>query len=58
MSKIIRREFMGSWPIFWLLCLSILGIPLAILYYQTGLLQIEHEIEDAETFVAGFRARR
>lgn len=58
MSKIVRMEFMGSWIVFWLLCLSVLGIPLAILYYKTGLIRIEHEIEDAENFISEFRAGR
>ena len=55
MPKIVRYEFMGSWPIFWILCVSIFGIPAAILYLLTGTLRIEHEVEDPEEFVSAFR---
>jgi hypothetical protein len=39
-----------------LLCLTLVGIPLAILYLLSGTLRIEDEIEDPEQFVAAFRA--
>ena len=55
MSKIVRYEFMGSWGIFWLLCLTTVGIPIAILYLLTGTLRIENEMEDPEEFVSAFR---
>jgi len=29
MSKIVRHEFMGSWIYFWLLCITVIGIPVA-----------------------------
>jgi hypothetical protein len=57
MSKIVRNEFMGSWLLFSLLCLTIVGIPLALLYLLTGTIRIEEEIADPEGFVAAFRAR-
>jgi hypothetical protein len=56
MSKIIRYEFMGSWFLFWLLGITVLGIPLAILYLLSGTIRIEHEIEDPERFVELFRS--
>lgn len=32
MAKVVRYEFMGSWLIFWILFISGLGLPFAILY--------------------------
>ena len=58
MSKIIRYEFMGSWLFFWFLCISAIGIPLAILYLLNGTLRIENEMADPEQFVAAFRDRK
>lgn len=56
MPKIIRYEFMGSWFRFWLLCLTVIGIPIAVLYLIDGTLRIEHEIDDPERFVEEFRS--
>jgi len=56
MSKLIRDQFMGSWFLFWLLSITIIGIPLAVLYLLEGTIRIETEMEDPETFVAGYRA--
>lgn len=56
MSKIIRYEFMGSYLLFWFLCITGIGIPIAILYLLNGTLRIEHEIADPEQFVSAFRA--
>jgi hypothetical protein len=56
MSKIVRYEFMGSWLLFWLQCVTIIGIPLAILYLLNGTLRIEDETADPENFVSAFRA--
>jgi uncharacterized membrane protein len=56
MSKIIRNEFLGSWLLFTLLCLTVIGIPLALLYLLSGTIRIENEMEDPEQFVAALRA--
>lgn len=58
MSRIVRYEFMGSWFYFWLLSITVIGIPLAILYLLSGTLRIEHEMDDPERFVEFFRAGR
>ena len=58
MSKIVRYEFMGSWLYFWLLCISGIGIPVAILYLLNGTLRIDDEMTDPEQFVCAFRAGR
>jgi hypothetical protein len=55
MSKIIRHEFMGSWLLFWFLCVSLIGIPLALLYLRVATLRIEDDLDDPEQFVAEFR---
>jgi hypothetical protein len=55
MPKIVRYEFMGNWLIFWILCVSMVGIPIAILYLLNGTLRIEHELADPEEFVSAFR---
>jgi hypothetical protein len=56
MSKIVRYEFMGSWALFWLLCITGIGMPFAVLYLLNGTLRIENEMADPEQFVSNFRA--
>jgi hypothetical protein len=58
MSKVIRYEFMGSNLMFWFLCITVIGLPLGILYLLNGTIRIENEIEDPEKFVSAFRAGR
>ena len=48
MSKIIRYRFMGSWWWFWLLCVTIVGIPLGILYLRTGTVLLETDVDNPE----------
>ena len=55
MSKIVRYEFTGNWWYFWLLCVTTIGIPIAVLYLLTGALRVEHEIADPEEFVSAYR---
>jgi hypothetical protein len=55
MSKIVRYEFMGSWALFWLLCVTGIGIPFAVLILLNGTLRIEDEMADPEQFVSAFR---
>jgi hypothetical protein len=55
MSKIVRYEFMGSWLYIWLLSVTVIGIPIAVLSILNGTLRIETEVPDAEQFVAAFR---
>jgi hypothetical protein len=56
MSKIVRHQFMGSWLWFWLLCISGVGLPFAVLYLLNGTLRIDTEVDDPERFVQEFRA--
>lgn len=56
MSRIVRYEFMGSWFYFWLLSITVLGIPVALLYLLSGTLRIESAMDDPEKFVEQYRA--
>jgi hypothetical protein len=58
MAKIVRYDFLGSPVLFWLLCLTVLGIPMALIYLMTATVRIEHEIENPEEFLAQFKADR
>ena len=58
MSRIVRYEFMGSWLRFWILCITVIGIPCAVLYLLDGTLRVETEMADPEQFVSAFRAGR
>ena len=56
MAKIVRHEFMESPIIFFALCLSIIGIPLAILYLIAGTVTVEEDIEDPTQFLMQYKA--
>jgi len=58
MSKIVRYEFMGSWWIFWGLCVTVVGLPVAFLYFVNGTLRVENDLENPEEFVSRFRASK
>lgn len=58
MAKIVRNEFLGSWILFWALSISVLGIPLALLYLVVGTVRIEQEMDDPEAFVEAFKGGR
>ena len=56
MNKIVRRQFLGSWVLFFALCISILGIPIAILYYKESMIVVEEELENPSAFLDAYRA--
>ncbi|NIM49277.1 MAG: hypothetical protein GTN78_19860 [Gemmatimonadales bacterium] len=58
MAKIVRHEFMGSAIIFYLLCLSVIGIPAAVLYMLAGTVTVEEDIEDPTEFLRQYKAGR
>ncbi len=58
MGKIIRLEFMGSWLIFFILCISGFGIPLAILYLITGTVTVVEEMENPSEFILAYRNQK
>ena len=42
MGKLVRLEFTGNWLLFWFLYATVLGIPLAVLYFfQCSAIAIE-----------------
>lgn len=54
MDKIKRREFVGNWIIFWVLGISVIGIPFAILYLIENTIEIEYEVENGEKFMDSY----
>ena len=56
MSKIVRYEFMGSWFWFWLWCVTIVGIPVALLSLINGTVRVEDDMDDPEAFLSAFRS--
>ena len=58
MATISRYEFMGNWAYFWFACITIVGIPLAVLYLINGTVRIDEHVEDGERLVSALRARR
>jgi hypothetical protein len=56
MSSVVRYEFMGNWIIFWLACISVVGLPIALLYLITGTIRVETEMQDPEAFAAAYRS--
>ena len=51
MSKIVRYRFMGSWLWFWLLCVSGIGLPLAVLYLLTGTIRLDSDVDNPDQIV-------
>jgi hypothetical protein len=56
MSKIVRYEFGGNGFAFWFLCLTGIGIPIAVIYLVNSLVRIDTEMKDPEEFLAAYRA--
>jgi hypothetical protein len=56
MGKIVRYEYLGNSFTFWLLCITIVGIPLAILHLVTSVVRVEEEVDDPSVFLEKFRA--
>ncbi|HUL51801.1 MAG TPA: hypothetical protein VLT83_00195 [Opitutaceae bacterium] len=57
MDKIVRREFTGSWLLFWALCLTGIGLPIAVLYLLNRTVEIHTEIADAEAALDKIRTK-
>jgi len=55
MGKIVWHEFVGSWAIFVLLCLTIIGIPVAVLYLIEHIVTVEEKMEKPSEFLENFR---
>jgi hypothetical protein len=56
MATVSRYEFMGSWLYFWFLCVTLVGIPIAVLYLITGTIRVEEQVNDAEQLADRLRA--
>jgi hypothetical protein len=56
MAKIVRHEFLGSWLIFWGLCLIVFLWPIAFLYWKAHSIRIEEDMDSPEDFVEQFRS--
>ncbi len=54
MSKIVRHVFVGNAFLFWLLFISGIGMPFAILYLMQRTVRIEEDIQDPQRFVQQF----
>ena len=56
MAKIARFEFVGNTLLFWFLCMTGIGIPLAVIYLLSTTIRIEEEIDNPMEFLDQFRA--
>ncbi|HEX7619939.1 MAG TPA: hypothetical protein VF359_01930 [Anaerolineales bacterium] len=56
MGKVVWHEYVGSWFLFILLCLTIIGIPGAVLYLIEHIVTVEEELENPSKFMDNFRA--
>ena len=55
MGRITRLEFIGNRPLFVLLCLSIIGIPSAILYALHTTVAIGEDVDNPTEFLDAFK---
>ena len=58
MGKIVRHEFLGNRFWFWFLWVTVIGIPMAILYLIDTTVRVEEELDDPTDFLEAFRAGR
>ena len=56
MGKIVRYQFLGSDLFFWFLCMTIAGIPIAVLYLINSTVAIEEDLPNPNEFLEQFRA--
>jgi hypothetical protein len=56
MSKIVRQEFVGSWIYVFLLGITGVGIPVALIYAYCSAVRIETEMDNPEAFISTYRA--
>ena len=57
MDNVSRYEFMGSPFIFWFACVTIILIPLALLYLINRTVRVETEVPDGEELVSRLREK-
>ena len=51
MGKIVRYEFLGNRMLFWFMCITLIGIPMAILYLIVTTVRIEESLDDPTEFL-------
>ena len=56
MGKIVRYEFLGSPMLFWFMCITLIGIPMAILYLISATVGIEESLDDPTEFLEKYRS--
>jgi hypothetical protein len=49
---------MGKLLYFWFLCITLVGIPIAIVYLINGTIRVEEQVNDAEQVADRLRASR
>jgi hypothetical protein len=57
-SKIVRHEFVGNWLWVFLLCLTGIGIPIALLHLFYTTVRIETEVDNPEDLVYRYRTNK
>lgn len=55
MDRIKKREFVGSQILLVLLCLTGIGIPVAVVYLINSTIETEFEVEDANAFWESYK---
>ena len=58
MDKVTRYEWLGSAPLLVLLCVLVITLPLAVVYFMTHLLRIEIEVADSDKLASFLRDRK
>ena len=56
MGKIVRYEFLGNPMLFWFMGISLIGIPMAILYLISFTVRIEESLDDPTEFLEKYRS--
>jgi hypothetical protein len=57
MGKIIRHEFLGSRALVVFLCITVIGIPIAVIYLIEGFVTVEEEVPDPTAFLEAYRRK-
>ncbi len=57
MDRIKKREFVGSQLLLWIMSISIIGLPLAVVYLINGTIETEFEVEDADQFWENYKKK-
>jgi hypothetical protein len=56
-ATITQYKFLGSWIAFTILCLTIVGIPVALLYLLNSLVSVSEEVDDPVEAVETHRSK-